>query len=137
MIRIPLLFCDSKVPLVCFGVADKKYYAIIDTGSEISMYDFSMKNLFDMIQDLPRSSCVGINGRAEFNASTVLAGSIILNEKEFKLNGLLYNLIQFSHHFKDDIENDIEISAIIGSDFLKKYNAVIDFDNKELILSYD
>ena len=51
------------------------------------------------------------------------------------IGGAFYNLKSVSSHFKDKSGEFIDISAIIGGDFLKHYEAKINYKEKTLTLN--
>lgn len=137
---IPLRFCKSKVPLITFRLAgDEEYYALIDTGSEITMLDISMKDKIKTKEIEGETSLVGVNGGSEYQ--NLLQGACDVcfttaDDENIKIvvGGMVHDMKAISHHFKDKNGAFIPISILIGGDFLKHYNAKIDYKKKTLTL---
>ena len=135
---IPLRFCKSKVPLVTFRLADGEvHHAIVDTGSEISLLSADLKDRIETREIESSANLVGVNGKSGYKK--LLEGKVnpkfVTADEEYELKGLLYDLGSISNHFKDRKENTINISAIIGGDFLKKYNAKIDYEKSVITIN--
>jgi hypothetical protein len=84
-------------------------------------------------------SLVGMNGRSEYNKITQGACYTTLETTDKKqievaLGGLMYDLTTVSSHFKDKNGEFIPIAAIIGGEFLKHYNAKIDYKKKTMTI---
>lgn len=129
---IPLRFRKSKVPLVTFRLADGEvYYAIVDTGSEISLLSADLKDKIETREIESSANLVGVNGKTGYKQ--LLEGTakpvFVTPDEGYELKGLLYDLGSLSNHFKDSKGNMVSISALIGGDFLKRYNAKIDYEN--------
>ena len=136
---IPLRFCKSKVPLVTFLLAGTEHYAIIDTGSETTMLGLDLRNSVKTKELDGEGSLVGMNGRSEYNKITQGACYVTFDTTEGErvevaFGGLMYDLKAISSHFKDKNGEFIPISAIIGGEFLKYYNAKIDYKKKTLTI---
>lgn len=136
---IPLRFCKSKVPLVTFRLAGTEHYAIIDTGSETTMLGLDLRNSVKTKELEGEGSLVGMNGRSEYDKITQGACYITFDTTEGErvevaFSGLMYDLTAISKHFKDKNGEFIPISAIIGGEFLKYYNAKIDYKKKTLTI---
>lgn len=136
---VPLRFCKSKVPLVTFRLVGEDYYAIIDTGSETTMLGIQLNGLVKIRELEGEGSLVGMNGKSEYNKITQGACCATLEtvdgeQVEVVLGGMMYDLTVISSHFKNKNDEFIPISAIIGGEFLKHYNAKIDYKKKTLTI---
>lgn len=136
---VPLRFCKSKVPLVTFRLAGVEHYAIIDTGSEITMLNVDLKDIIKTKEVEGEGSMVGVNGKNEYSRITQGACSANLETTDGEqvsvvLGGVLYDMKALSSHFRDKNGEYIPISAIIGGEFLKHYNAKIDYKKKTLTI---
>ena len=137
---IPLHFCKSKVPLIVFEIGDKKYYAILDTGSEITLISDKLKDIINIVDSDLQTSFTGVGGSTEYQNVKQGCSNIILKDKDDEvvtavIGGAFYNLKSVSSHFKDKSGEFIDISAIIGGDFLKHYEAKINYKEKTLTLN--
>ncbi len=142
-IQIPLRYCKSRVPLVIFRALDgKPRVGIVDTGSEVTMFDPSLiGNGMDATEGGGRTSFVGVNGEGDANAVCRVAGSINVKSVDgdtydIPMSGVEYDCSGLSRVFTNRMNKEIEVSAIIGSDFLKERNSKIDYKNKTLIIDF-
>ena len=136
---VPLRFCKSKVPLVTFRLAGEEHYAIIDTGSDITMLDVSLKDKIKTKEIDLEMSCVGVNGGSEYQK--VIQGAcradLITSENEsvnVVFGGMIYDLKAISNHLESRNKERINVSALLGGDFLKHHNAKIDYKKKTLTI---
>lgn len=139
-ITIPLYYCKSRVPLVMFKLqGDAKYIGIIDTGSEISMFDPTLTDDGLSVVSNSETSFVGVNGESGTSNVIQVKGDIYFKTKDkdtcsVGISGVEYDFGGLTRVFQERFNKQISISAIFGSDFLKGYNAKIDFKNKTLTI---
>ena len=138
---IPFYFCKAKVPLAIFRLKNgKKYVAVIDTGSEVSMFDPGLQDEgLNTLDNGDETSFVGVNGESGTVSIVHVSDELDFKTKDGEIisvpiTGILYDMTDLTNVFQRKFNKDIVISAIIGSDFLKEYNAKIDFKNKTLTL---
>lgn len=136
---IPLRFCKSKVPLVTFRLAGEEHYAIIDTGSEITMLDIGLKEKIKTKEIDTETNLVGVNGGSGYQNFLQGACKAELNTVEGEtintmFGGMVHDLKAISSHFKDKNGEYIKISALIGGDFLRHYQAKIDYKKKTITI---
>ena len=136
---IPLRFRRSKVPLITFRLAGEEHYAIIDTGSETTMLSNQLKEHLKTREIEGNGALVAMNGRNEYSKITQGVCYAILQTEDKEqiqvvLGGLMYDLTTISTHFKHKNNEFIPIAAIIGGEFLKHYNARIDYKKKTLTI---
>lgn len=143
-IVIPLYYCKSKVPLVLFRTdGDEKRIGFIDTGSEVSMFDLSlMVEGFKSVESSGETNFVGVNGEGESTKVELIKGDVVFSEKNGERHavetvGVTYDFSALTDAFRRKTEKNISISAIFGSDFLKEYNAKIDYKNKTLKIDHE
>lgn len=136
-VTIPLRFRRSRIPLVNFRLAgDETYYALIDTGSETTLLDVALKDKVEVKSIEDEGNFVGIGGSTEYKTIEFADTSfILLGDIKLPFIGLMHDMTALSKHFKDKNKEYIRISAIIGSDLLKKHDAKIDYKNKTLSIS--
>lgn len=143
-IVIPLYYCKSKVPLVLFRAGgDEKHVGIIDTGSEVSMFDPSlMVEGFESVESSGETNFVGVNGEGESTKVELIKGDVVFWAKDRERHtvetvGVTYDFSALTDAFRRKTGKDIAISAIFGSDFLKHYRARIDFTDNTLSIETD
>lgn len=141
-IEIPLYYCKSRVPLVLFRLTDDgdKHVGIIDTGSEVSMFDYSLKGSgMDEMNDGVDTSFIGVNGSGKTSKVSQVKGELVFRSAEtdcvVQAEGVLFDFGSLTEAFQRRTEKDISISALLGSDFLKKYDAKIDYRRKKLTIT--
>ena len=139
---IPLRFCKSKVPLVTFRLAGEEHYAIIDTGSETTMLGNQLKEHLKTREIEGSGALVAMNGRNEYSKITQGVCRATLETEggeqiQVVLGGLMYDLSAISSHFRHKNNQHIPIAAIIGGEFLKHYQAKIDYSNDILSINTD
>lgn len=138
-ISIPLVEFDSKVPVVKLNLGDRELFALVDTGSESTLFD---KNL-DGINGIKKKeldhdmSFVGLQGKADDFKVVVLRGTFRHGDDKVKIGGISADLSTIGEHFKRNYNSDITISMLLGSDFLKEHNARIDYRNNTLSIETD
>ena len=105
---------------------------IIDTGATVSLLDEKQASKYDFV--CHESQGKGkISGLAGVNTLQLVSGTRVRHGR-FKLKGFKFyscNLDSLHEFFE---RRNIFILGIIGADFLIKYNAVIDYENKTLLL---
>ena len=134
---VPLRFCKSRVPLVTFRLAGEEHYAIIDTGSEISIISEELKDRIKTKEIDAETNLVGVNGSTGYRnlvqgACRISLGTNDGEEIEVVLAGMVSNLDAVSNHFRDKNGEFIPIAALIGGDFLKHYKAMVNYQNDTL-----
>ena len=139
---IPFYFCKSRVPLVVFRLRDDKpLVAVVDTGSEVTMFDTSMEDCGLSVSDTEdETSFVGVNGESDVKSLRKVNGLLSFKTKDgdrchATVEGILYDMTGITQVFRRRINKDIRISAILGSDFLKKNSANIDYRDRTLAIN--
>ena len=137
---VPLRFCKSRVPLVTFRLAGEEHYAIIDTGSEITIIDESLRDTIKTKEIDAETNFIGVNGSSGYRNLVQGASRIILKtndgeDTEVVLAGMVSNLDAVANHFRDKNGEFIPISALVGGDFLKHYQVKIDYKKKILTIN--
>lgn len=130
---------ENCIPVVRFHIGNKQAgYAIVDTGSEVSIFDSAFiadnEQVFDKSATLPYaiSHIAGTdsNPKTEYYSTTVSLGE---EGTSFTMTALSYPLKHLSKFFRESREN-IDVTAIIGTDFLSNTKANINFETKEMTL---
>lgn len=134
---VPLRFCKSRVPLVTFRLAGEEHYAIIDTGSEITMLDVGLKDKIKTREIDAETNLVGVNGESGYQNLLQGACHAELTTAEGEtinviFGGMVHDLKAIDNHFKEKSEDYIPVSAIVGGDFLKHYKAMVNYQDDSL-----
>ena len=132
-VEIPFVDYGSDVPVVKVRLKDKEVYCIIDTGSEITLFDKSLKDSLT-IQEVQKMSLVGVSGNNAAMTSTVstAVGIPMGKNKLFvaNLSGYLNDLSIVNNHFAGALDTDVRISILFGSDMFNLFNCKIDFEKR-------
>ncbi len=108
---------------------------VIDTGASKTVFDKSLSGYFDVI-DSENSGDMQSAGLGEETIETGVGEIISISLDGFIVKKLRVALIDLTHiNNLYEKYTDIKIFGLIGSDFLYKYNAIINYKTKELILS--
>jgi len=115
-------------------IEGKEFRMLIDTGASMTM--FNIKKAKEISKNVAESNNQKIMAIGNNNIESkfivideMRIGDIIL--KNYKT--ILINLSSLNDHFKN--QGLPLIDGIIGGDILMKYNAVIDYKKREMILS--
>ena len=110
---------------------------IIDTGASQTVFDpMVMKNyLSDIQQNTESDFASGINAMIEKTEYGVINGPIIGAQKIENLSVGIMNLEHIRGIYKDFF--DLNLCGLIGSDFLEKHRAQIDYKSSKLTLYSD
>lgn len=120
-----LFYVDLKVN-------DKSGDFLIDTGASFSILDVSKSKRYDFEfqSDKNQKAAIGIGGVCEkYNVSNYKT-KYKNEDLDLKFKGM--NLFTLSQSFR--VNHDINLIGIVGSDFLIKNNAIIDYYHGEIIL---
>ena len=136
-INIPLIEFESKVPVVKLKLGERELFALVDTGSESTLFDESLREIEGIkVKELNSDmSFVGLQGKTEDKKISILSGEFKSRRSKVSIAGIGADLSSISHHFKKSYNSDIVISILLGCDFLDTYEAVIDFDNHKITLN--
>lgn len=101
------------------------------------MFDPSLiGNGMEVVEGGGSTSFVGVNGEGGASTVTRVSGTIRMNDYDIPMSGVEYDCSGLSRVFSNRMNKEIEVSAIIGSDFLKERNSKIDYKNKTLIIDF-
>ena len=136
-INIPLIEFESKVPVVKLKLDDRELFALIDTGSESTLFDESLREIEGIkVRELNSDmSFVSLQGKTDDRRISIFSGEFKSRRSKIMIAGIGADLSSISHHFKKSYNSDIVISILLGCDFLDTYEAVIDFDNHKITLN--
>jgi len=141
-IRVKFESEKSDIPIIKILFGERKEcYALLDTGSEQSLFDneFVKQNklLFEIDQ---RQEMLEMKGLTETNNTPVLSWITLFRVGEGKesrvipAEGVVFDLSHISDHLVNAYDEDIKIVAILGNDFLSRYNVIIDYEKREITL---
>lgn len=142
-ILIPLVESGCKLPMIIFELDGEKMLALIDSGSESTLFDqyTSANESFVLEETNYVMSLVGLSG--ETSKKRIIGARARLsicddsnNYRYVAVEGMLTDLSHVSEGISSRVGNQLKVSAIIGSDFLTEHSAVIDYKRKELNLEY-
>jgi hypothetical protein len=111
----------------------ENYWWVIDTGASKSVFD---KNITDYCKPdgANTNPATGIGKEVLETTLGIIEEFFIADEN---MGPIKMALVDFSHINKEYSKfTDKKVIGLIGSDFLVKYNATIDFKNKELTLDF-
>ena len=128
--EIPFVNIGTDMPVVLLTLKNSvQFLAVVDTGSESSLMEVKFikdnKEVFDKEKTQKKVSLLGFNGESA-HPLVYASCDIIGKEQDMKLRFEAVNLEFASNSFEE--KYNMKISALIGSDMLAKYNAVIDYD---------
>lgn len=139
---IKLSDTENSIPVVRFQIGNGQAgYAIVDTGSECTIFDTAFihdnEPVFGTTVTLPYAIAhiAGIDERpsTEYYTTAVTFGD---DQQPFTVTALSYPINHLSKFFRESREN-INVTAIFGTDFLSETNANINFETKEMTLEND
>ena len=135
MITIPFTDLGKNIPAVAFTLGEDPttYYALLDTGTETTLFDWSLRdkegvdalatessvNFINVGGESPHQDYVPVSLDTRFNS----------NKDSVSISGILYDLSIISNSF-----DSFNISGLIGSDFFESTDAVINYDEKTLCI---
>lgn len=115
-------------------IKNREYRVIIDTGSTETLFDVKKIGcLFsNSIQKSDKIS-YDFNGNLIDNKIFIIDEFFIGNIKIENFESKLTDFVKFNNNF---VKNGLpKVDGIIGNDILIKYNSIIDFGKKEMVLS--
>lgn len=139
MVRINTKYGHNDIPVIKirFSGVDDEYYAMIDSGSAITMFN---ELLIDDIKHDVDTDCnisiTGINGERTSDSSwiTALCSSTDVNGEEvyFKFDGVTFDMKEINGYYNENYNIDTVFAMIIGSDVLSKLKAKINYEENTL-----
>ncbi len=137
--------CESDIPLVSFSLEEggERYLAIIDTGSELTLFDYSFvkknQDYFVDVQNDGEYNVVGVSDNKSIHVSEKSTNFIFKDvndeDKEIPLLGLSTDLSDLSNRFMNTYGDEFNIVALIGSNEMRKLGCVIDFVKENISLN--
>lgn len=150
MNKIIIQFSDvnSKLPLIDFDINGESYVALLDTGSESTLFDEKIVESDDYKIE-PTDyvmSLIGLSGETgkkriySVRASINIKDNYSSGNNEYSqivtlpIDGIVSDLSQVSDNINERYGKKLNVSLIIGSDTLNKYGAKIDYRRKQLTI---
>lgn len=134
----------TTLPIVKFTLGSEQIYAIIDSGSEQTVFEKRFvknhKDLFKIRVEKAALTMTGVS-QSPANVNCIFAkadlwhGDAETGEGVLRnVEGIIMPLDHLSEHFSSQ---GITIAALIGSDILQPVHAHIDYENRQLVLPAD
>ena len=138
-IIIPLVNSSCKLPMIIFELGGEKKLALIDTGSESTLLDqhTSTNESFVLEETNYVMSLVGLSGETSKKRIVGARARLSIcddsnNYREVSVEGMLTDLSHVSEGIGARFGNELKVAAIIGSDFLKENDGIIDYGSNQL-----
>lgn len=118
----------SKVPLVQTNLNNKSCYLMIDTGASISILDINQKKDYNFKVLKNSNFVLGVGGKSNYYnlENVILKLDTTFYNTDFKGNDMsvLVNTIK--------LNTGIKIVGILGSDFFKQNEVIIDYSTNTI-----
>ncbi len=125
---------SHKKPIIQADINGKKGYFLVDTGSEISVINSSDLKKYKLEANKTygdHKRAIGFNGETtavmKIKNADVIFGEQYDHDDFYSLN--ISELVR-----SIEAKTNIKISGIMGTDLLTKYNCVIDYNQRHIIL---
>lgn len=124
----------SDVPLIKLRYKDTEFYAILDSGSDVTLVDRHFAEDFELEQSEEDVSVtyVGFGGTANAPLSNVSVSCSVVDDNEsypVDIKATLSDLSAIQMYFDKWNDEKILVPMLIGSDGLTRMEATIDFEN--------
>lgn len=135
-ISVKFVTFESKVPIVEVRSGEFAFHALVDTGSESTLFDHAVVNKGGAVSiDTGKEmDFVGLNGKTKRQEIKAVHEDFIIGNQPVNIFGLLSDLSSLRGHIKEMYGKEMPIHAILGSDFLKHYDAILDFEEQTMNL---
>lgn len=139
----------EQLPIVPFYIdsagKEEKVYAILDTGSEMTIFDKKLvarhPEAFHVVKHDVMLNTIGIYGENKDYLTTACVsacfdetGNYDSNMFAVQMEGNVLDIAYAAESYQQCHKSAVQISVLIGCDFLAKYKAVIDMEDKTLSL---
>ena len=138
---IPFADTSSKIPLVEFKIDDKWYVALLDTGSESTLFDYRIPESedFEKKETDYTMSLVGLSGETDRGRITEVRTTFEINDVDdnvsyVTITGILSDLSNVSQGINERYGKHLNVAAVFGSDMLKGLGAKIDYRKQQLTI---
>ena len=141
-IVIPFVSCPSEIPMVEINFRSGKCIAAVDSGSEQTVFDQGFADMHkDDFVSVKTEKTICLKGIAVDTATAVTdtTGQIHLRDitgmmHPVPLKGIMADMTGLANSFREQYGEQFEFFALIGSDVLKEWGAVIDLRKNVLKL---
>ena len=140
MKRIKFEEMPFEVPVIKFLFGDRRFYALVDSGSETTLLDktFAKKEKIKIKINTKKVECIGLsNSQESVFIETTLDANFISTDNTMiteHIKALCADLSMVNDHLVDTYKLDSPVVAIIGSDFLTQRSAKLNFKTKTMTL---
>lgn len=141
-LNIPFVVDGSKIPLVEFTFDGKeKHMALVDTGSESTLFSDKLDGDVN-VSVTPtgyKMSLIGLSGETVEKPIMAAESSLFMLAEDgdyhsVNIEGIMSDLSSVSDNLNDRYGQHINVTLLIGSDFLKANGAKIDYRKRRLII---
>lgn len=141
-LTIPFKRKKVKVPIIECCCEGFYIQAIIDTGSESNVFDESFLKDNNLVgEDGCEMDLVSLgssnNKHIVYTIESALSFDADNRTQSYQITGISADLSVVNEHLKVKYKENKPVSLIIGNDFLKQYNAKINYKTKDITLYYD
>ena len=118
---------------ITLQVNGKPCVFLVDTGGGATLIDFSKKDLYQLSPQAVRDYAAGIGSATPLVCTT---GIFSINGTEFRNDSLfLMDISYVNAEFKKNRSRQVD--GVLGTDFLEKHEAIIDYSRSALYLKTD
>lgn len=135
-ISVKFVTFESKVPIVEVRSGEFAFHALVDTGSESTLFDpeVTRKGTVKPVKTGKKMDFVGLSGKTQRQEILAVHDDFVIGNQPVNIFGLLSDLSSLRGHIKEMYGKEMPIHAILGSDFLKHYDAILDFEEQTMNL---
>ncbi len=115
-----------------FNVNGKPCVFLIDTGGGATLVDISKKEKYELEESGKRNYAAGVGARTSLIKTSA---DIKIKDHETKTDELF--LMDISYINAEFIKNKVKpVDGVLGTDFLEKYDAIIDYPHSKIYLKF-
>ncbi|MGD1892338.1 MAG: retroviral-like aspartic protease family protein [Cyclobacteriaceae bacterium] len=121
-------------PIIKVEVNGKSAYFLVDTGSDMTILHQNMANRYDFVPLLTSASqqkALGLSGKVQ-TIHRVKNVELIIGSTPIKALFKTYDLSGVVSSLRDRV--GVRISGIIGSDVMKRYGFIIDYQKQTIAI---
>lgn len=135
-ITVPFVDCNSGIPMIAVKVGGIDTNAIIDTGAESTLASEGMIELpgVSVVEEDLTADFTGIGDYKKNNISQLNVETTI-GDKVFMVSGYEFDMSSVIEHFELYRNYNCTVALILGSDFLAKYDVVIDYEKRTVTMT--
>jgi Retroviral aspartyl protease. len=135
-ITVPFVDCNSGIPMIAVKVGGIDTNAIIDTGAESTLASEGMIELpgVSVVEEDLTADFTGIGDYKKNNISQLNVETTI-GDQVFMVSGYEFDMSSVTEHFELYRNYNCTVALILGSDFLAKYDVVIDYEKRTVTMT--